>query len=158
MSDFARIDTLWKQLGPAIGGGDVSVLIQNADHAISFHSNDYTVHLHQEDSWWVMDTVNDRNQRRNAVATVSSFSLAEKYLLWDWSTTAFSSLASGPLGADLAKQGFSPQVNVTKVDGGYKISLNSEWAILSVVNATIFSHLISYSFEEIERMINKSYA
>ncbi|MGV0837326.1 hypothetical protein [Mycolicibacterium thermoresistibile] len=154
MSEFTRLAALWKQLGPSIGGDEVSVSMHNPDRDVSFHSNDYTVHLHRDNSWWIMDTVNDRNQRRNAAARFSSFSLAEKYLLWDWATTAFTSLASGPLGADLARQGFSSQVSATKVEGGYEICSASECAILSVVNATIFSHLISHSFEEIERKVN----
>ena len=111
------------------------------------------MHLRNEGSWWVVDTVNDRNQRRTAAAKFSTFPLAEKYLLWDWTTTAFSPLASGALGADLARQGFSPQVSATKVSDGYEICWGAECAVLSVVNATIFSHLISLSFEEIEHEI-----
>jgi hypothetical protein len=64
-----------------------------------------------------------------------------------------SDLASGPLGADLATQGFAPDVEVSEVDSRYKICSNDGCAILSVVNATIFSHLIDKSVDEIELMV-----
>ena len=102
-----------------------------------------------------MDTVNDRGQRRNGAAKLSNFDLTERYLIWDWATTARSDLASGPLGADLARRGYAPGVKVSKVEGGYEICLNDECAILSVVNATIFSHLMSKSVDDIERMVTK---
>lgn len=100
----------------------------------------------------MVDTVNDRGRRRNGAAKLSNFALTEKYLIWDWATTARSSLASGALGADLARRGYAPGVNVSKVEGGYEICLNDDCAVLSVVNATIFSHLMSKSVDDIERM------
>ncbi|WP_231994683.1 hypothetical protein [Mycobacterium sp. ACS4054] len=100
-----------------------------------------------------MDTVNDRGQRRNGAARFSNFDMAEKYLIWDWATTARSHLASGPLGADLARQGYASDVEVSKTDSGYKICLNNQCAVLSVVNATIFSHLMGKSVDEIEQMV-----
>jgi hypothetical protein len=79
--------------------------------------------------------------------------LTEKYLIWNWATTARDDLASGPLGADLAKQGFSPNVDVAKVETRYKICSNKDCAILSAVNATILSHLMDRSVDEIEQMV-----
>ncbi|OBK30066.1 hypothetical protein A5659_03825 [Mycobacterium sp. 1165196.3] len=79
--------------------------------------------------------------------------MLERYLIWDWATTVRSDLASGPLGADLAKQGFAANVDVSKVDTKYKICSHENCAILSAVNATIFSHLLNKSVVEIEQMV-----
>ncbi|ORA07662.1 hypothetical protein BST14_26830 [Mycobacterium arosiense ATCC BAA-1401 = DSM 45069] len=80
--------------------------------------------------------------------------MAEKYLIWNWATTVRSDLASGPLGADLAQQGFAPDVDVSEVDTKYMICSNGACAILSLVNATIFSHLMDRSVGEIEDLVN----
>ncbi|OBE93941.1 hypothetical protein A5775_12725 [Mycobacterium sp. 852002-10029_SCH5224772] len=79
--------------------------------------------------------------------------MTEKYLIWDWATTVRTDLASGPLGADLAKQGFASNVEVSQVDTKYEICSNDDCAILSAVNATIFSHLMDRSVDEIEKMV-----
>ncbi|OMC27616.1 hypothetical protein A5739_17480 [Mycobacterium colombiense] len=79
--------------------------------------------------------------------------MAEKYLIWNWATSVRSDLASGPLGADLAQLGFAQNVEVSEVDSKYKICSNDDCAILSVVNATIFSHLMDKSVDEIENMV-----
>jgi hypothetical protein len=125
------------------------------DCDIRFSSDDYAVHLRADGAWWAVDTVNDRGQRRNDAAKLSNFDLAEKYLIWDWATTAHSSLASGSLGADLARQGYAPDVTVSHAERGYEICSNEGCAVLSVVSATIFSHLMSKSVDEIEQMIRK---
>jgi hypothetical protein len=114
---------------------------------ICFKAGDYSVHLREEANWWIVDTVNDRGQRRSGDAKLSNFDLVERYLIWDWATAVRSDLASGPpLGADLAKQGFAPDVEVSKVDTKYKICSHNDCAILSAVNATIFSHLSNKSW------------
>jgi hypothetical protein len=153
MADTSRLANYWHQWGPSIGGGDVSVSSECDDCETLFRSNDYSVHLRRDGSWWVVDTVNDRGQRRNAAAKLSNFDLAEKYLIWDWVTGASSQLASGALGADLAKEGYAAGVEVSQADRGYRICIENECAILSVVDATIFSHLMNKSVEEIEQMI-----
>lgn len=135
-----------------MGGGEVIVSKNCDDCAILFKTDDYSVHLRDEGDWWVVDTVNDRGQRRSD-AKLSNFDLTEKYLIWDWATTVRSDLASGPLGADLAQQGFAPNVEVTQVNTRYKICSKADCAILSVVNATIFSHLMDRSVDEIEEMV-----
>ena len=155
MVDFSRLSANWYQWAPGMGGGNISVSTNCDDCEILFSSDDYLVHLHNEGRWWVVDTVNDRLRRRNGAAKLSNFALTEKYLIWDWATTARSSLASGALGADLARRGYAPGVNVSKVEGGYEICLNDDCAVLSVVNATIFSHLMSKSVDDIERMVRE---
>jgi len=155
MEDFSRLSANWYQWAPGMGGGNISVSANCDDCAILFSTDDYSVHLRHDRDWWVVDTVNDRGQRRNDAAKLSNFDLTERYLIWDWATTARSDLASGPLGTDLARRGYAPGVKVSKVEGGYEICLNDECAILSVVNATIFSHLMSKSVDDIERMVTK---
>lgn len=152
--DFSRLINNWLRLAPMFGARDVSVSETCDDCQIQFQSSDYSVHLRHEGSWWVTDTVDDRGQRTNGAAKFSSFDLAEKYLIWDWGTTARSSLSSGPLGADLYRLGYAPGIKVARVDRGYEICSYDDRAILSVVNATIFSHLMTRSVDEIEQMVN----
>jgi hypothetical protein len=153
MVDFSRLSANWYRWAPGMGGGEITVSTNCDDCQILFGTDDYSVHLRNDGSWWVVDTVNDRGQRRNGAAKLSNFELTEKYLIWDWATTARSSLASGPLGADLARRGYAPGVEVSKVEGGHEICMNDDCAVLSVVNATIFSHLMTNSVNEIERMV-----
>jgi hypothetical protein len=158
MIDFSRLSANWYRWAPGMGAGDVSISTDCDDCEILFSSGDYSVHLRNEGSWWIVDTVNDRGQRRKGAAKLSNFDLTERYLIWDWATTARSSLASGALGTDLARQGYAAGVKVSKTEGGYEICSNGDCAVLSVVNATIFSHLMSKSVDEIEQMVNEGLA
>lgn len=153
MVDFSRLSVNWRRWAPGLGGGDIQVRTDCEDCVICFETDDYSVHLRDDGNWWTVDTVNDRGQRRSGEAKLSNFALAEKYLIWDWATTVRSDLASGPLGADLAAQGFAPDVEVSEADSRYKVCSDNGCAILSMVNATIFSHLIDKSVNEIELMV-----
>lgn len=153
MEDFSRLAQNWYDWAPAMGGGEPTVSTNCEDCDILFSTDDYKVHLRHDPDWWVCDTVNDRGQRRNGEAKLSNFELAEKYLIWSWGITARSDLASGPLGADLASRGYAPNVDVSRAEGRYRICLQDDCAILSVVHATIFSHLMNKSVDDIERMI-----
>lgn len=150
MADISRLAKNWHRWAPGMGGGEIAVFSDDSETV--FSTDDYKVYLHEDGAWWVIDTVNDRGQRRDGIAKLSSFDLTEKYLIWSWATTARSALASGPLGADLAKLGYAAGVDVSKVDRGYRICANSDCAILSVVDATIFSHLMTKSVDEIENL------
>lgn len=66
--------------GQSIGGERISFSTTCADCDATFGSSDYSVHLRRDGTWWVADTVDDRNQRRNNAAMFSNFDLAEKYL------------------------------------------------------------------------------
>ena len=82
--------------------------------------------------------------------------MAENYLIWRWVTLARSSLASGPLGADLYRQGYAPGIEVSEVDGAHiKLCLHGDCAILIVGTATIFSHIMLKSVEQIEQTARK---
>lgn len=155
MVDFARLSTHWYQWASGMGGPPISVSRDCPDCQIHFSTADYSVHLRSDGSWWVVDTVNDRGYRRNGAAKLSSFDLAEKYLIWRWAASRFPGLASGQLGANLARKGFAPGVKVSQSKEGHEICSAADCAILSVVDATIFSHLISKSVEEIEQMIQE---
>jgi len=150
MADISRLENNWYRWAPGLGGGDAAVSVNDSETV--FSTDDYKVHLHNNGSYWVVDTVNDRGQRRDGAAKLSSFVLTEKYLIWKWATGARSSLASGALGADLAKLGYAPGVEVSQADKAYRICADNECAILSVVDATIFSHLMTKSVEEIEQL------
>ena len=43
---------------PSLGGGNISVSTDCEDCEFLFSSGDYSVHLHNDGSWWVVDTVN----------------------------------------------------------------------------------------------------
>jgi hypothetical protein len=150
MADMSRLVENWYRWAPGLGGGEPTVTGDESE--IAFTTDDYKVYLRKDNSYWVVDTVNDRGQRRDGAAKLSSFPLAEKYLIWKWATGARSSLASGAMGADLFKLGYAPDVEVLQVDRGYEICANNECAVLSVVDATIFSHLMTRSVDEIEHL------
>jgi hypothetical protein len=153
MVDFSRLSANWVEWASRLGLSDISVLRDCDDCEILFSSKDYSVHLRNDGTWWVVDTVDDRGQRSNADAKLSKFDLAEKYLIWRWVTLARPRLASGPLGADLYRQGYAPGIEVSQVnDAHIKLCLNNDCAILVAGIATIFSHLMSPSVDDIEQI------
>jgi len=153
MVDFSRLSANWVEWASRLGLPDISVSTDCHDCRILFSSKDYSVHLRYDGTWWVVDTVDDRGQRSNDDAKLSTFDLAEKYLIWRWVTLARSSLASGPLGADLYRQGYAPGIGVSQVDDAHiKVCLHDDCAILIVGTATIFSHIMSKSVDEIEQI------
>jgi len=128
----------------------VGVSLTCDDCEIAFTATDYSVHLRNDRDRWAIDMIDDRGQKRSEVATFSTFSLVEKYLLWDWATLARSGLASGPLGADLYRLGYALGVDVSELDkGNVQVCLNGDCAILVAGDATIFSHIIKKSVDEI---------
>ena len=153
MVDFSRLSAAWTEWASKAGLAEVSTSFSCGDRRIVFKSNDYSVHLREDHDWWVIDSINDRGQRRNDEAKLSTFDLVEKYLIWNWATLARSSLASGPLGADLYRLGYAPGIEVSQVDAAnIKLCLHGDCAILVVGDATIFSHLMKKSVDEIEEI------
>lgn len=137
------------------GMSNPSVVAEDGNEDAVFKSDDHTCHLKHDGEWWVLDVTNDRGKFCPAAAKFSSFDLAEKYLMWDWATTARSSLASGPLGTDLYKKDNAPSVEFSVIREGFVEIRGSAGAVaLSTVNATIFSHLMAKPVEEIERLVN----
>jgi hypothetical protein len=155
--DFARLYAEWHRWGREIGGGEAVVSAECDDCEILFSTDDYAVHLRAENHWWIVDVVDDRGQRRSNVAELSTFQLAEKYLTWDWVTMAKSNLASGQLGAELYRQGYSTGVSVAELNSGkVEVCLHDECAILVVGTAAIFSHVMKMSLDEIEEIARLS--
>ena len=118
MADFSRLVANWHQWARSIGGGPVSVSTDCDDCEILFRSRDYSVHLRYDSNWWVVDTIDDRGQRSDADAKFSTFPLTEKYLIWDWITTARPKLASGSLPGSFMGDGACRRVNARKCLSG----------------------------------------
>ena len=63
---------------------------------------------------------------------------------------ANSTLASGPLGAELYRLGYAHGVAITELEAGnVELRSQNDRAILIVGTATIFSHIMQKSVEEI---------
>ncbi|WP_156673410.1 MULTISPECIES: hypothetical protein [unclassified Mycobacterium] len=154
MTDFSRISASWIEWSSLARLPDAAVSTKCDDCEIAFTSTDFSVHLRHEADWWIVDTVNDRGQRRNDTAKLSSLELAEKYLLWIWSSLARGAVGAPPLGPELYSSGFSPDVEVTPITEGIaELRSPSGKAILMEPYATIFSHLMSKSVGELGRMV-----
>jgi hypothetical protein len=153
MVDFSHLSESWAEWAVMSGLRGVSAATDCDDCQIVFGSDEYSYHLRTEEDWWVIDTVDERGRRKNADVKLSTFALLEKYLIWRWITAARSSLSSGPLGADLYRQGYAPPVEVTELNGTHaQLCLGDECAILILGTATIFSHIMLKSVDEIERI------
>jgi hypothetical protein len=101
----------------------------------------------------VVSTVDDRGQRHYCDAKLSSYELAAKYLIWDWVTAVRSDLSSGALGAELYGQGDAPGVEVEELNGTHaQLCLHNNCAILILGTATIFSHIMLESVDDLERI------
>ena len=151
--DFTRLSENWLYWAELSQLKDLSVSSSCDDCEIEFSSNDSAVHLRRDDIWWIVDTVNDRRQRQNDTARFSAYALAEKYLIWIWSSTARSTLRAPVLGAALYQKGFAPGVETTPVsEGVYEVRSPDGRAVLPQPYATIFSHVMGLTHDEIQRM------
>jgi len=148
MVDHSRLNDIWLAWAPQAGMSDASVSAGSGE--ILFKSADYTAQLRSSEGGLAIDTIDDRGERHNDVAKFSTFELAEKYLIWEWATLARSGLASGPLGANLYRLGYAPGFKVSELDGGnVKLSLGSDWVIMVIGDAVIFSHIMTKTVDEI---------
>lgn len=155
MRDFSRLRIDWLTWTAWAGMWNPSVTVDDGKEDAVFTSDDQTYRLRHEDDWWVLDVTNDRRKLYPAVGKFSSFELAEKYLIWNWATLIRSSLASGTLGAELYKLGYSPSAEVNELREGFvEIRGNAGIAELPTVRATIFSHLMAMPVEEIEGLVD----
>lgn len=80
--DISRLSAHWDRCASAMGSGKILVSTRCNDCEVLFATDDYSVHLRHDGAWWIVDTVNDRGQRRNDTAKLSPLELAEKYLIW----------------------------------------------------------------------------
>ena len=156
MSDavgFEHLSRNWIEWSRLAQLNAVSVTTSCPDCDVLFSSDEQSVHLRHEGDWCV-DTVNDRGRRHNDTAMFSTFELAEKYLIWIWGSTARSVVRAPILGRSLYGSGFDPDVVATPISEGiYELRSPRGRAVLMEPYATIFSHLMDTSEEEIERML-----
>lgn len=98
--------------------------------------------------------VNDRGSRHDDWARFSNLPLAEKYLIWMWASAARIVLRAAILGQKLYALGFDPGVEAIPISPGTVELRSAEGrAVLIEPYATIFSHLMRKSEEEIEQML-----
>jgi hypothetical protein len=157
--DFSRLSAHWFEWSNIAGLEKVSVSTDCDDCQILFISSDYSVHLRSDGNRWLVDTVNDRGQRHDNLAEFSTFELAEKYLIWTWASSARGVVGAPRLGPRLYSLGFSSDVDVNPVSEGVaEITSSRGSARLMEPYATIFSHLMSKSVDEIEKMVREGVA
>ena len=139
---------------------NVSVSPVEDGNAIGFTSDDQSFYLRNDDGWWTIDVVNDRGRRYNDTAKFSTFDLAEKFLIWRWGSTMRDVLGAKIFGPALYKSGRSADVVVLPTENEWLFELQSEvgTARLSEPDATIFSHVMSKSVDEIEQMVKEGVA
>lgn len=135
----------------------VSVFVDCADCQIAFKSDDQSFHLRDEDDWWTVDSVDDRGQRYNGTAKFSTFELAEEYLIWKWASVSRSTIRVKHLGRQLHAFGVNPDVEVIPTERDYFVELRvlAGSAVLPMSSATVFSHVISKSVNEIEQLVHE---
>jgi hypothetical protein len=159
MTEFSRLSASWIEWSSIAQLADITVSTDCGDCQILFSSRDYSVHLRNDGAWWIIDTVDDRGQRHDDVARLSTFDLAEKYLIWTWASSARGAVGAERLGPRLYSQGFSPAVQVLPIKEGIaEVRSRAGNAILMEPNATIFSHLMTKSVDEVEQVVRQGIA
>ena len=156
MVDFSRLSANWVEWSSIAQLSNIAVSMDCDDCEIAFTSSDYSVHLRNDGTWWIIDTVNDRGQRHNDTTKLSTFDLTEKYLIWTWGSSARGAVGAERLGPRLYSLGFSPENEVLPIkEGVAELRSRAGRAVLMEPNATIFSHLMTKSVEEIEQMVRE---
>jgi hypothetical protein len=157
MVDFARLSRNWIEWTRLARMTHVSISEGCTDCEIFFKSDDQSFHLRQDGDWWTVDEVDDRGKRYNATAKFSTFDLAEKYLIWNWAAVTRSAIGAKQLGVHLHALGMAPNVEIVPTEREYFVELRASTgsAILPMSSATIFSHLMSKSVDEIEQMVEE---
>ena len=159
MVDFSRLSANWVEWSSIAQLSNIAVSMDCDDCEISFTSSDYSVHLRNDGTWWIIDTVNARGQRHNDAAKLSTFDLTEKYLIWTWGSSARGAVGAERLGPRLYSLGFSPEIEVLPIKEGIaELRPGAGSAVLMEPNATIFSHLMTKSVPQIEQMVREGIA
>lgn len=150
---FARLTKNWLCWASLCGFEEIQVPDRFAGNEIRFVSSDYSVHLHADAEWWIVDTIDDRGQLRENVTKFSTYEIAEKFLVWHWASAARNMLRLPSLGRELYSRGIAPNVEaIALAEGIYELRTADGRAVLLEPEATIFSHLMSKSVSEIENM------
>ncbi|MGE2724403.1 hypothetical protein [Mycolicibacterium pulveris] len=159
MVDFSRLSSNWVMWSNMSQLANASVSTDCDGAEICFKSDDASFYLRQSADRWILDEVDERGQLHDDAARFSTLELAEKYLIWNWASLARSTIGAPSLGRDLYALGFSPEVHVHQLrEGVYRLSSPTGEAVVTGVPATIFSHLMSMSVDEVERMVKEGVA
>lgn len=155
-TDFSRLSGSWCYWAPLAGLANTQVSEAFSDREISFTSDDHSVHLHIDEGWWVVDTVDDRGQLHSDSARFTTYDLVEKYLLWQWSSAARNALRRPRIGPRLYSLGHDSNVQFLPIkEGIFELRAPEGRAVLMEPAATIFSHLMRKSFGEIEELVTR---
>lgn len=154
--DFSRLSASWRYWTPLAGLTNARVSEILPDHEIHFTSDDYAFHLRRDEDWWVVDTVDDRGQWHSCTAKFTTYGLVERYLIWQWSSTARNALRLPRLGRKLYSIGHNSSVQFLPLkEGIYELRTPEGRAILMEPSATIFSHLMLKSVDELEEFVRR---
>jgi hypothetical protein len=157
VADFSRLSNDWTEWASRIGMSNVAASPASDGRAIGFTSADQSFYLRTDDGWWTIDVVNDRGRRYNDTAKFSTYELAEKFLIWRWGSMMRDVLGAEISGPELYKLGRSTDVAALSTENEWLFELHSDVGIARLAEpyATIFSHLMSKSVNEIERMVEE---
>jgi hypothetical protein len=160
MVDFSGLSRNWIEWTRLARMTHVSVSEDCDDCQIYFKSDDQSFHLGRVDDWWTIDAVDDRGKRYKASAKFSTFNLAETYLIWHWASVTRSAIGAISLGRHLQALGMAPSVEIVSTEREYFMELRASTgsAILPMSSATIFSHLMSKSVDQIEEIVKEGVA
>lgn len=159
MNDFSRLSASWVEWSTRAHLPDIAVSTECNDCKIKFSSRDYSVHLGHDGAWWTVSTVDDRGHRHDNEAKLSNLELAEKYLIWNWASSARGIIGAPRLGPRLYASGYSPDVEVIPIaEGLAELRSSCGKAILMEPYATIFSHLMLKSLDDIEQTLRNGIA
>lgn len=148
----SRLAASWHYWSVAAGLTNPIVTQDSNPRTFHFRADQYAFHLRAYDSWWIVDTEDDRNQFHADTAKFATCELAEKYLVWQWSSTARIAQRQPPLGPNFYTQGMATDVTAGPISEGiYTLSTPEGKAVLMEPTATIFSHLMRWSLDEIEK-------
>lgn len=155
MVDFSRLEKNWAVWTKAARMGNVAASVAEDRSQCEFASDDQQFRLRDDGGRWVVDRVDDRGQRHDGVAKFSTFELAEKYLIWRWSSTARSAIGAASLGAKLHSRGTALGVTVepTALAGALNLRSAAGSATVPRSIAQVFSHLMEMDISEVERMV-----
>lgn len=157
MTDFSRLSANWIKWSTMAGMRGVSVSEECEDCDILFSSDDESIHLRHNATWWAIDSVNDRGHRYNDIALLSTYDLVEKFLIWRWGSLARTAIGAKQLGAELHAQGAMPGVEFVEASRNHYVELRAPdgAAVVSQASATVFSHVMCMSVDQIEKLLTQ---
>ncbi|WP_422745634.1 hypothetical protein ACN27E_24990 [Mycobacterium sp. WMMD1722] len=156
--DHSRLLANWRKWTDLAGMTRVSASL--GENQVAFTSDDQSFFLRRHSGWWVVDEMDDRGKLYEATAKLSTYELAEKYLIWNWASVTRSAIGSTPLGVRLHRAGVAPYVDVLPTDRYYFVRLQASVgdAILPVSSSTVFSHVMLMPVDDLEKLVSSDIA